>query len=124
MEYDYLVNTVQELRTESFFKRFHNVLNALFVFVAFGLSFGESELFRFGKRTGTEIGCQDNNRVLEIDNSSVAVGKSAVFQNLQENIENIGMSFLNFIKKDNGVRISPYLFGKLTCFVVSDISGR
>ena len=42
---------------------------------------------------------------------------------LQE-CKHIRMRFLDFIKQYNGIRMPAYLFGKLSTFIISDVSGR
>ena len=48
----------------------------------------------------------------------------SVVKYLKQNVKNIRMCFLNFIKKKNTVRISPYLFTKLSALVIANISRR
>ena len=52
------------------------------------------------------------------------VGYSAVIKYLKHYVKHVGMRFFNFVKKNNGIGASAYFFGKLSCLVVSNVSGR
>ena len=47
-----------------------------------------------------------------------------VIQNLEKNIEYIRMSFFDFIKQNNRVRILSDLLAQLSALLISHISGR
>lgn len=70
--------------------------------------------------TGTEllelacadIGGEDDDGIAEIDVASLAVGESSFIQHLEEDIEDIGMRFLDLIEEDDGVGFSFDCFGE------------
>ena len=70
------------------------------------------------------VRCHYDYAVLEINVQSVAVGKNAVIEHLQKEIEHIRMSLLDLIEKDYGIGLSPYLLGKLARIVKADVSRR
>src|SRR5690349_12564294 len=49
------------------------------------------------------IRCRDDNSILETYRAPQIVGQPAVVKNLQENIENIGEGFFEFIEKNKAV---------------------
>ena len=62
--------------------------------------------------------------MLKRNDSAVRIGDLSVIENLQKDIENIGMRFLDLIEKNNGIRFAAYLLRQLTRFVVTDIPRR
>ena len=54
----------------------------------------------------------------------MSIGAGTVIKNLQKHIHDIGMSFFDLIKQHHRIRSAAYLFGELSCLVISDISGR
>ena len=66
----------------------------------------------------------DYHSVAEIDESSRTVGKSSFVEHLQQHVEHVGVCLFYFVKQDDGVGASSYLFGQLSAFLVADISRR
>ncbi len=54
----------------------------------------------------------------------LAVGQSAVIEKLEQDIENIGVSFFYFIEQNHGKRFSSDSFGQLAALFVTDVAGR
>jgi len=48
----------------------------------------------------------------------------AVFQYLQQHIEDIGVSFFDFVEQHHGVRTAAHCLRELSAFVVADVAGR
>ena len=46
-----------------------------------------------------DVRSHDNDRVFEIDGIAQGVGQDAVFENLEQHVENVGMRFLDFIEQ-------------------------
>ena len=74
--------------------------------------------------TGAEVRGHDDDRVLEIDDAAFAVGQSAVVHHLQEHVEDVGMSFFNFVEEHDCIRTAANLLGELAAFFVADVSRR
>ena len=72
----------------------------------------------------SEVGGHDDYRVLEVHRTSLVVGKTAVVEHLQQDVEHVGMGLLDFIEQHDGVRFAPDCFRKLASLVVSDVSRR
>ena len=51
----------------------------------------------------------------------MGICESTFFQNLQQNVKNIRMCFLDFIKKDDGVWMSANEFGELSRIILMPI---
>src|SRR5262249_56952244 len=62
--------------------------------------------------------------IAKIHRAAFAIGKTPVFENLQQYVEHIGMSLFNFIEKHNRIRVAAYLFGELSTFFVADVPWR
>ena len=95
MEDDGLVDTVQELRT-------HPQPQLIFA----------------------QVGGHDDDRVLEVDGAAFVVGKTAVVEHLQQDVEHVGMGLLDLVEQHDRVGFASYRFGQLTALVVSDVSRR
>ena len=66
----------------------------------------------------------DNDRVLEIHGASFAVGQTAVIENLQHDVPDVGMRLFDFVEQDDGIRPSANAFGEISAFVIPDVSRR
>ena len=64
------------------------------------------------------------NGVLEVYHATFVVGKSSVIENLQQDVEYIGVGFLNLVEQHYGVGLASDGFGQLSALVVSYISRR
>ena len=53
-----------------------------------------------------------------------AVGQPAFFHDLQQHVEDVGMSFFDFVQQHDRVGTTTNFFGQLTAFFVADVSGR
>ena len=118
VEDDGLVHAVEELRPEFPPQRVQHV--GLHAAVRFGVGpapVAEDEL-------AADVGRHDHDRVLEIDGSPVAVGQPPVVQNLEQDVEHVGMGFFDFVEQDDGVRLAPDRLGQLAALVVADVSRR
>ena len=94
-EGDDLVDTVQELRTHR-----------------------ASQLF-FRRIRG-----HDDDRVLEVGGSSLVVRQTTIVQYLQENVEHIGMCFLDLIEEYDGVGLTAHSLSQLSTFIIAHIARR
>src|SRR6266403_1161259 len=70
------------------------------------------------------VGRHNDDCVLEVDDTPLTVGQAAVIQYLEQNIENVMMSLLNFIEQDDRVRTTTDRLRELSAFFVTDIPGR
>src|SRR5438105_2935205 len=66
----------------------------------------------------------DDDRVLEVHPVAEAVGQVAVLEHLQQDVEDVRVRLLDLVEQHDRVRIALHLFGELTAFFVTDVSGR
>ena len=71
-----------------------------------------------------DVGGHDDDGILEVDLSALGIGKMPVLKYLKKDIEHVGMRLLDLIEKHYRIRMTAYLLGKLSAFLVSDVSGR
>ena len=71
-----------------------------------------------------DVRSHDDDGVLEVDTAAEAVGEASFVHHLKQEIEDIGMSLLDFVEKHDGVGATSNLLGELTAFLVSDVSRR
>ena len=117
LEADHLIYAVQEFRTELCAHESHDItyraLRKLALVVHTVYQYLSADI------AGHNYYC-----VLEVDEPAVAVCHAAIIKNLQHNIENIRMGLLNFVKKDDGIRMPANGLCQLSAFLITDISRR
>src|SRR5438034_720456 len=59
-----------------------------------------------------------------IQSTTEAVGEVAVFEHLQQDVEDIGMGLFDLVEEHDRVRIPLDLFGQLTALLVANVPGR
>ena len=72
----------------------------------------------------TEVRRHDDDRVLEIHGAALRIRDAPVVEYLQQDVEDIRMRLLDFVKEDHRIRLPPHRFGQLPAFVVADVAGR
>ena len=73
---------------------------------------------------GAKVGGQYDYGVLEIYRSALRVGDTAVIKYLEQNVEYIGVSLLDLIEEDYGVRLAANSLSQLTALLITNISRR
>src|ERR1700688_3143603 len=123
IEDDHFVQAVEELRIERALHLVHHQFfhGALTGFVGAGLETDGSTPLQMA---GSQVGSHDDDGIAEIDGVTKAVGELAVFEDLQQYIEDVRMSFFNFIQEDDGVGSAANTLGELAAFFVADIAWR
>ena len=71
-----------------------------------------------------EVRGHDENGVLEINRSAVAVRHAAVIQDLQQHIENIRMRLFDLIKENDRIGFTPHRLGQMAALLIAHIAGR
>ena len=125
MEHHNVVDTVEEFGAEVLLQLVIDlILHALILAVSIMLANRtEAHAHSLGDVLGTKVGGEDQDRVLEIDNAALTVGKPAVFQHLEEGVVDFLVGLLNLVEKHHGERLTPHLFGKLAALFVANIAG-
>src|SRR5260370_38192939 len=83
--------------------------------------FGRAQVFGL-HITGAEVRRHDQDRVLEVDDTTFAVGEASVVHNLEHHVENVGMRLLDFVKQHHRIRTPANLLGELAAFFVTDVA--
>ena len=118
-EDDDVVDAVQELGLEMrACNSVHDLLGSFFEFFI-----ACDSTFALQKR-GADVRRHDQDRVLEIDDAAFAVGEAAVVHDLQENVEDVGMRFFDFVEQHDRIGTAANLLGELSAFFIADIARR
>src|SRR6266496_1111134 len=78
----------------------------------------------FHQEIGASVGSENDDGVLEVDFATFAVFHHAFVEDLIEKFENIGMSLLAFVEKDDGIRAAADGFGENAAFAVTNVPRR
>ena len=113
VEDDHVVDAVEKLWAEVLPERLHHRLA--------GPGFVRSQLL---DQVRSDVAGHHDDGVLEVDGAALAVRQAAVFEDLQQHVEDIGVGFLDLVEEDHGIRPAPDRFRKLAAFLVTDISRR
>ena len=70
------------------------------------------------------IRSHDDDRVAEVDRAALRIGKAAFLENLQQDVEHIGMRLLDFVEQHDRIRTLANGFGKLAALVEAHIARR
>ena len=121
-EHDGLVDAVQELRSDGLLQHVHHFVLGFFhqqvvVIVR--------QLLKLALDVRTaQVGCHDDDGVLEVHRTSLVVGQSSAVQYLKQDIEYIRMRLFDFVQQDDGVGLATHLFGEQSTFFITHISRR
>src|SRR5581483_1076472 len=128
MENDHLIDTVQELGFEGILQfTEHLILHGIVVaLMGFGLIFRlpEADGCFLVEQGSTDVRGHDNNRIAEVHRAALGVSQLAIFQNLEQHVEDIGVSLFDFVEQDHTVGLTANSLGKLTTLFIADISWR
>src|ERR1017187_4338783 len=117
-----IVNAVEKLRPELLFERFEQAFAGFLGMGVFAVD-GEPDGIAL-HHAGTDIGRHDDNGVLETDGAALAIGEAAVVEDLQQQVEDVGVRLLDFVEEENRIGPAALLLGELAALVVTDVSGR
>src|ERR1041384_726424 len=118
VEHDRFVNSVQEFRCEMSPQCVEHSFFHSLVLIAFSLS------AILENQMASDVAGHDDDRVFEIDDSTLPIGQSAVIEYLKQDIENVVMSLFDFIQQHYRVRPAPHGFGQLAAFLVTNVTRR
>ena len=123
IEDDDVIDAVDELGRELFLQLLiDHLLRALLV--AFDGLLVEAHMTLRRQEARAEVRGHDDERVAEVDLIAERVGQDPIFENLQQNVGDVGMGLLDFVEQHDRIRIAAHALGQLTTFFVSDVSGR
>ena len=112
IEDDDFINAIQKFRSEVRPQRVHYQT----------LTSGPG--FFFGDVLAADIGRHDDDRIFEIDRSSLPVRDAAIIKHLKQDVENVRVCLLDFIEQHHRIRPAPDRLGQLSAFLVSDVTRR
>ena len=72
----------------------------------------------------SDVRRHDDDGVAEIDRASLRVGEPPVVEDLEEDVEDVGMRLLDLVEEDHGIRTTPDCLGELPTLFVPHVSGR
>ena len=73
---------------------------------------------------GAQVGGEDEDGVLKVHRPPLTVGDAAVVQDLEEDVEHIGVGLLHLVKEDHGVGLAPDGLGELASLLIAHVAGR
>ena len=73
---------------------------------------------------GAEVARHDHDGVLEVHGAALRIGEAAVVQDLQEQVEHVGVRLLDLVEQDHRVRLAPDRLGELPRLLVAHVPGR
>src|SRR5580704_1621093 len=120
---DHFIQAIQEFRIEGLLHFGHHLVFHL-GWDSADVGGRESNGRLLVKEARAQVGRHDNDGVLEVHRVAKTIGELAVFENLQQDVVNIRMSFLDFVQQDDGVGGSFHAFSELAALLVADVSGR
>ena len=117
LEEDGVVHAVQEFGAE--------------VRAQFGHDFAPDAFLDFAGLAGVldqqraaDVRGHDDDGVAEVHGAALAVGETAVVEDLQEDVENVVVGLLDLVEENHAVGPAADGFGKLAAFLVTDVAGR
>ena len=66
----------------------------------------------------------NQNCIFKINLPAMTVCDMTLIEHLQKDVEYIRMGFLDLVKQDHRIRISPHLLRELASLLISDVSRR
>ena len=72
---------------------------------------------------GAHVAGHDHDRVPEVDAPALRIGELPVLEDLEQDVEDLGVRLLDFVEKDDAVALPSNRLGRAT-LVVSDVAGR
>ena len=115
VEVDDLVHAVDKLGPQEVLQGLHGPLLALLLGGAVKANAAHLGI-------AARVGGHDDDGVLKVHLAAVGVGDMAVVQNLQENIEHVGVGLLDLVKEDHGVGFAADLLGELARLIIAHIA--
>src|SRR5690625_29476 len=113
VEDDDVVEPVEELRLERLAHRAHHGL----VLGLLGHRLVDEEL-------RAEVRGEDDDDVAEVHGAPLAVGEPAVVEQLEEDVEDLGVGLLHLVEQDDGVGPAAHRLGELAALLVADVARR
>ncbi len=121
-EHDGLIDAVEEFRADGLFEHVKHLLLGFLHGFIFVLGGHLGEVVADDRRA--HVGGHYDDGVLEVDHTALVVGEAAVVKHLKQDVEHVGMGFLDFVEQHHGVRLASDGLCQLAPLVISNISRR
>src|SRR5262249_11913526 len=110
VEDDDLVHPIQELGPEVLAERAHDPL------------LRDGLVDALGEEVAPEVRGHDDHGVLEVDDPTLAVGEPSVVEELQEDVEDVGVGLLDLIEEKHGIRAPTDRLGELSALLEAHVA--
>ena len=124
LEHDDLIDTVQELRTEQALDLAHDAGLDLIIVETRCSAGREPERCRGGDLTCAHIRGHDDDRIAEVDHAPLRIGQATFLQDLEQDVEDIRMRFLDLVEEHDRIRALTHCGGKLATLVIAHVPRR
>ena len=118
------VDSVEKFGPESLVESSVDRLPQLLVFVLPGLITGAEPKGFSLHSGGPQVAGHDDNCVPEINGPAVAVSQPSVLQDLEQDVEHIGMGFLDLVEEHHPVGPAAHRLGELSALFVAHVARR
>jgi len=71
-----------------------------------------------------DVGRHDDDGVLEIHRAALAVGETAVVEDLEKDVKDLGVGLLDLVEEDDGIGTPADRLGEVAALLVSHVSRR
>ena len=69
----------------------------------------KAHLGRSADEVGAQVGGHDDDRIAEVDLAAERIGEAPFFEDLEEEVHHIGVSFFHFVEEDDAIGASAAL---------------
>ena len=122
LEHDNLVDAVQELGSEQLLHLGHHAAFNLLVGKPRVVVAGKAERRRLRNLARTDVRRHDDDRVAEVDSAALRIGQAPFLENLQQDIEDVGMRLLDLVEEHDRVRLLAHRLRELAALVKADVA--
>ena len=77
-----------------------------------------------GDVLGADVRGHDHDRVAEVDRPALGVGEPPVLEDLEQDVEDVGVGLLDLVEQQHRVGLAAHGLGQLAALVVADVAGR
>src|SRR6266550_77316 len=128
MEDDDFIDTVQELRFEGVLQLakylpLHCLVIRLMGFILVFRLF-EADRGFLVQQGRADVRGHDHNGIAEVYSATLSVGQLAILQYLEQHVENVRVSLLDFVEQDYTIGLATNSLSELTALFITDISRR
>src|SRR5699024_524184 len=119
---DDVVQTVEELGAELPLEQLGDLLPGLGGQLVAALRTAVLQIVQ--NNVGAQVGRQDDDGVLEVHSTALAVGDASVVQHLKQDVKDVGVGLLHLVEQHDAVGTAADGLGQLTAFLIAHVSRR